>query len=273
MRLPYIPPSPTFASPTDAAILARILDRRGGALLELDRTLLHSPPVADGWNAFLLAIRTQTSLPATLREAAICRVAILNRAFYEWDHHLPLLLADPAFAPEGAQYILRAPVGHAARRLGLRESERDADKDAAVVRVGGGGGGLGEAEAEGSSTGSKAVDQVVDKVVDTISQAASSVLPSQMAAAGPKPMAAEETGGFDEKHLAVLAYTDAMTVFISVPEDLFAILRRHFSDREIVEITSTIAAYNCVSRFLVALDVGERAGKGAPSGGGGAEVE
>jgi hypothetical protein len=28
-------------------------------------------------------------------------------------------------------------------------------------------------------------------------------------------------------------------------------------DREVVELTATVAAYNCVSRFLVALDVGE----------------
>ena len=42
-------------------------------------------------------------------------------------------------------------------------------------------------------------------------------------------------------------------------DDVFDGLRRNgFSDREIVELTVTIAAYNCVSRFLVALNVGEK---------------
>jgi len=63
--------------------------------------------------------------------------------------------------------------------------------------------------------------------------------------------------GLDERHLAVLAYTDAMTKNVKVPDDVFARLKKCFSDREVVEITATVGAYNCVSRFLVALDVGE----------------
>lgn len=61
-----------------------------------------------------------------------------------------------------------------------------------------------------------------------------------------------------------MAYTDAMTLEVSVPEDVFARLKGSFEDKEIVEITATIAAYNCVSRFLVALDVGEKNGTGRP---------
>jgi alkylhydroperoxidase family enzyme len=52
---------------------------------------------------------------------------------------------------------------------------------------------------------------------------------------------------------AVLAYTDAMTRTIRVPADVFAKLRGHLSERHIVELTATVAAYNCVSRFLEAL--------------------
>jgi alkylhydroperoxidase family enzyme len=48
-----------------------------------------------------------------------------------------------------------------------------------------------------------------------------------------------------------------MTLSVAVPDDVYARLREKFSEREVVEITATIAAYNCVSRFLVALDVGE----------------
>lgn len=60
---------------------------------------------------------------------------------------------------------------------------------------------------------------------------------------------------FDEADRAVLAYTDSMTRDIHVPDDVFAAVRRHFAEREIVELTGTIAAYNCVSRFLEALRI------------------
>ena len=39
---------------------------------------------------------------------------------------------------------------------------------------------------------------------------------------------------------------------------MFDEVKEHFSEQEIVEITATVAAYNLVSRFLVALDVGEK---------------
>ena len=42
---------------------------------------------------------------------------------------------------------------------------------------------------------------------------------------------------------AVLAYTDAMTSQITVPDDVFAGLREHFADREIVELTVTVGAW------------------------------
>ena len=67
--------------------------------------------------------------------------------------------------------------------------------------------------------------------------------------------------GLCEKHLAVLEVTDAMTLGIVVPDAKFQKLKNHFSDREIVEIVATVSAYNCVSRFLVALDVGQMAEK------------
>lgn len=50
MRLPYISKDPEFSSAEDQAIVERVRQRRGSTgLLELDRTLLHAPPVADGW--------------------------------------------------------------------------------------------------------------------------------------------------------------------------------------------------------------------------------
>jgi alkylhydroperoxidase family enzyme len=61
--------------------------------------------------------------------------------------------------------------------------------------------------------------------------------------------------------LAALAYADQMTLSVKVSDDVFERLKQHYDTREIVEITATISAYNCVSRFLVALDVDERAGE------------
>ena len=67
----------------------------------------------------------------------------------------------------------------------------------------------------------------------------------------------DDYGGLNEEQRAVLAYTDAMTVGVKVSEEIFAEVRRRFDERGVVEITATVAGYNCVSRFLVALDVGE----------------
>ena len=61
--------------------------RRGGQLSALDRLLLHSPPVAEGWNALLGALRAGTTLPADLRELIILRIAVLNGAAFEWTAH------------------------------------------------------------------------------------------------------------------------------------------------------------------------------------------
>ncbi|MET0349014.1 MAG: carboxymuconolactone decarboxylase family protein [Rhizobacter sp.] len=54
----------------------------------------------------------------------------------------------------------------------------------------------------------------------------------------------------------VLELTDTMTDDIQVPEDLFERLRPHFDATGLVELVATVAAYNMVSRFLVALQVG-----------------
>ncbi|HSQ05975.1 MAG TPA: carboxymuconolactone decarboxylase family protein [Burkholderiales bacterium] len=60
---------------------------------------------------------------------------------------------------------------------------------------------------------------------------------------------------FDESQRAVLAYIDAMTREISVPDDIFAGVREIFTDRQLVELTGMIATFNFVSRFLVALEI------------------
>jgi alkylhydroperoxidase family enzyme len=60
---------------------------------------------------------------------------------------------------------------------------------------------------------------------------------------------------FTEKQRALLAYTDAMTRTIDVPDAVFAEVRKHFSERQAVELTMLIAAYNMLTRFLKALKV------------------
>lgn len=180
MRLPYVPDPPPTSSPEDQAIVDRVRERRAPRpLTSLDLALLHSPPVADGWNSFLGAVRTRTTLPADLRELAICRVASVNRAWYEWMHHAPLATA--------------AGVGDEAMELVKTRA-----------------GALGDAG---------------------------------------KP-----EGGLSEKQWAVLCIADEMTRNVEVSEGTFAVVKGLFGEREVVEIVSTVACYNCVSRFLVALD-------------------
>lgn len=89
---PRIPPVPdALLGPVE--VVETIRKRRGGTLLNLDRMLLNSPAYAVGWNTFLGAVRNGLSLDAKLRELAICAVAVINRAEYEWLQHAPEFLA------------------------------------------------------------------------------------------------------------------------------------------------------------------------------------
>jgi alkylhydroperoxidase family enzyme len=60
---------------------------------------------------------------------------------------------------------------------------------------------------------------------------------------------------FNPQQRALLAYTDAMTRDIDVSNTVFAELRNHFTERQIVELTMLIGAYNMLTRFLKALQV------------------
>jgi len=60
---------------------------------------------------------------------------------------------------------------------------------------------------------------------------------------------------FSAPQRALLAYTDAMTRDIDVADDIFADLRNYFSERQTVELTMLIGAYNMLTRFLKALRV------------------
>jgi alkylhydroperoxidase family enzyme len=89
-RIDFVDENDCGAPETVAAIRAR---RRGGQLIALDRMLLHAPPFAAGWSALLKAVRGELTLPARLRELAICTIAVLNGAEYEFAQHAPEFLA------------------------------------------------------------------------------------------------------------------------------------------------------------------------------------
>lgn len=172
-RLPYVPADAT--EPRE--IVEAIRRRRGGRLLNLDRQLLHSPAVAAGWNHLLGAVRTELALSPKLRELAMCAVAVINDADYEYVHHAPLLVA-----------------------AGGTQAQADALRD-------------------------------VDR-------------------------AAADPALFDATERAVLALTIEMTRRVKVDDATFVEARARLpDDRQMFELITTIAAYNMVSRILVAVGI------------------
>jgi alkylhydroperoxidase family enzyme len=86
LRIPAWTPA---AANRDPQLVAAIEKRRGGTLINLDRALLWSEPLARGWNAYLGAVRREISVSPRLKEIAICTVARETGAQYEFDHHWP----------------------------------------------------------------------------------------------------------------------------------------------------------------------------------------
>jgi len=125
MRIPDWTPE---SKPQPPELVQAILERRGGTLLNLDRALLWSEPLARGWNTYLKAVRTELGASRQLRELAICTVALVGGAAYEYHHHAPDYLA--AGGTQAGLDALQAHVGAGAQGLpqGL------ADDEALVVR-------------------------------------------------------------------------------------------------------------------------------------------
>ncbi len=167
-RVPPVEPG----TRAELADIERAILAERGRISILYRVLLNSPPIAEGWEKMLTAVRNRSSLPADLRELVILRVAVLNGAGFEFDAHVP----------------------HA-ERAGVSAQKIAAIKD-------------------------------------------------------PRPGPA-----YTEEEQLALQLTDAMTRDVSVPDALFERLRTHFDERGLVDLVATIAAYNMVSRFLVALKI------------------
>lgn len=242
MRIPYAPssPPPQDEDQDQDQITRDIYDRIAARrhprpLIPLDLALLHSPPVADGWNSFLGAIRSHTVLDAGLLELAVCRVALLNDAVYEWNAHAPLAL-KAGVKPEQLQEV------------------KELDREFFLP-----GGSNHPLHIDTSTATTTTGEDIVFGVKKRIEEGSTSLTLTQW---------------------VVLAYTDQMTKKVKIDEEVFQYLgtgsttpttatdkdqiasaRAGLSHREIVELTAAVAAYNCVSRFLVALDVGENNGK------------
>ena len=93
MRITYAPKDPVDPSPETKAVYERIKERRNPRpLIPLDLALLHNPNIADGFSSLMGSIRTKSSLSLGAMEIAICYVAVLNNATYEWTAHAPLAL-------------------------------------------------------------------------------------------------------------------------------------------------------------------------------------
>ena len=165
-RIPYADAN----HPAIAPLVEKIKGERG-KVFNLYGMLLHSPPVAEGWLAFLTAIRQKCSLSARIRELVIMRIAVMNGADYEFRAHTPFALAE-------------------------------------------------------------------------------GITQQQIAS-----LAAGDVSLFDPVEQSALAYSESMTRDIHVPQAVFDAVKIHFNEREMVELTATIGAYNLVSRFLEAMQI------------------
>jgi alkylhydroperoxidase family enzyme len=60
---------------------------------------------------------------------------------------------------------------------------------------------------------------------------------------------------FNEAERATLAYVDAMIAGPEVPDDVFNAVRKHYTEREIVELTVLVGTYLMHNRVFTALRV------------------
>jgi len=175
-----VPPVEPGTRPELAALEDEIMQARGEIML-LYKVLLNSPPLAAGWEKLLTAIRRQSTVPPDLRELIILRVAVVNRAPYEFEAHVP----------------------HA-RRAGISEAK-------------------------------------IEAVRHWRRDGAASESDSELA--------------FTPDETLVLQLADAMTRDVVVPPELMDRVQNRFDARGTLEVVATVAAYNMVSRLLVALNI------------------
>ena len=74
-RVPLLDPEDV---PDEAAFVDRVLSGRRGRLINVYRTLLHSPPLAESWFEHINKIRWGTEIDGRLREIVIIRLGHLD---------------------------------------------------------------------------------------------------------------------------------------------------------------------------------------------------
>jgi alkylhydroperoxidase family enzyme len=114
-----IPDWTEASAPRDPALREAILKRRGGKYLTLDLALLWSEPLARGWNAHLGAVRREFAVSPRLKELAICTVAKLTGADYEFTAHWP------EYVKAGGRDELRERIGDPDRAASEHEFSDD----------------------------------------------------------------------------------------------------------------------------------------------------
>lgn len=91
-RIPLVDPN---AVPESLRSLSEQIGReRGGRVPNLYKALLNSPSIAAGWLHLGTAVRMESSLVGAVRELAICRVAQISGAEYEWRAHAPIAVKE-----------------------------------------------------------------------------------------------------------------------------------------------------------------------------------
>lgn len=96
-RVPLLDPEDL---PDQAELLEKIRGRRDGKLINVYRTLLHSPPLAESWFEHINRVRWGTELDGRLREIVIIRLAHLVNSAYVLRQHVPRLAAGEGMTPE-----------------------------------------------------------------------------------------------------------------------------------------------------------------------------
>jgi alkylhydroperoxidase family enzyme len=123
---PRLPAWTPEQKPQPVELVDTIRTRRGGQLLNLDRVLLWSEPVASGWNHFMRNVRTGLSVERKWLELGICTVALLTGAHYEYHHHRPDFLSAGGQPREleALERALQADPCQPVDEAGLGEVER-----------------------------------------------------------------------------------------------------------------------------------------------------
>jgi 4-carboxymuconolactone decarboxylase len=82
------------------ALIAKIRGDRGGRLLNIYETLLHSPALAMAFLEQVTAVRWKTELDGQTREIVIIRIGMLNRVEYVFKAHVPAYTAKEGLTRE-----------------------------------------------------------------------------------------------------------------------------------------------------------------------------